>query len=41
MTTREGTKFIGTWKNGKPWNVDIHETNGQKFLNMYVNGVMQ
>jgi len=41
LTKRDGTKFIGTWENGKPWNIDVYEKNGQKFSDLFVNGVFQ
>ena len=33
-----GTKFVGIWREGKPWNIDVHEPSGQIWTNFYING---
>jgi len=33
-----GTKFVGQWRKGEPWNIDVHEPSGQIWFDFYING---
>jgi len=39
LTTAEGIKFVDEWENGKPWKIDVHESNGQISTNNYNSGI--
>ena len=39
-TSPDGEKYVGEWKDGKPWNLTIYNKNGN-IIGKWVNGVLQ
>jgi len=39
-TNPDGEKYVGEWKDGKPWDLTIYDKNGN-IIGKWVNGILQ